>query len=125
MKKLELLGILFWVQGGLYLAGAVVFAVVGTLGGLGLLDPSDTLQERVGGVLGTVLIGLGLAVLGAGHVVGGTALRRLRPWGRTLGMVLAVLDVLCCCNAPLGTALGIYALVVLLADDVARLFAAR
>ena len=44
MRRLDLLGVLFWVLGGLYVAGGLLFAVVGTLGGLGLIEPSDGLQ---------------------------------------------------------------------------------
>src|SRR5688500_4139059 len=122
MKKLELLGVLFWVLGALYVAGALLFAVVGTLGGLGLLESSDGLQERVGGAVGCAVIALGLGALGSGHVFTGSGLRGRRPWARTAGLVLGVLDILCCCNAPLGTALGIFALVVLLSDEVTGLF---
>ena len=122
MKRLDLLGVLFWVLGALYVAGALLFAVVGTLGGLGILEPTDGLQERVGGAVGCAVIAVGLAAFGGGHVVAGTGLRGVRPWARTAGLVLGVLDILCCCNAPLGTALGIFALVVLLSDEVVRLF---
>jgi hypothetical protein len=122
MKRLDLLGVLFWVLGALYVAGALLFAVVGTLGGLGILEPSDALQERVGGAVGAAVIALGLCALGGAHAVAGTGLRGRRPWARTAGLVLGVLDILCCCNAPLGTALGIFALVVLLSDEVVRLF---
>jgi hypothetical protein len=123
MKKLELLGVFFWVQGGLYLAGALLFAAVGVLGGLGIIEPSDTVEERLGGVFGCIVIAVPLLVLGVGHLVGGTALRRRRAWARTVGLVLGVADVLCCCDFPLGTALGIFTLVVLFSDDVMSLFA--
>jgi hypothetical protein len=122
MKRLELLGIFFWVQGALYLAGALLLGVVGLLGGLGLIEPSDDLQERVGGAVGCAFLALVLGVLGGGHVVAGTGLRRFRSWARTAGLTLGVLDILCCCNAPIGTALGIFTLVVLLGDDVVGLF---
>jgi hypothetical protein len=123
MKRLELLGILFWVQGGLYLAGALLFAAIGVLGGLGIIEPSDTVQERLGGAFGCAVLGVTFGALGVGHLVAGTALRRRRAWGRTAGLVLGVTDVLCCCNAPLGTALGIFTLIVLLDDEIVRMFA--
>ena len=123
-KKVELLGILFWVQGGLSVAGALLFLVVGALGGLGLIEPKDTLQDRIGGALGAAILGIGLGVTGAAQVGVGTALRRLRPWARTAGMVVGVVDIACCCTAPIGTAIGIYAVVVLLNDEVVALFPA-
>ena len=122
MKRLDLLGVLFWILGALYIAGALLFLLIGTLGGLGILEPSDGLQERVGGAVGSAVIALGLLALGGAHVFAGTGLRARRPWARTAGIALGVLDILCCCNAPLGTALGIFALIVLLSDEVAALF---
>jgi hypothetical protein len=123
-RKLELLRVLFWVQGGLCAAVAVLFALVGVLGGLGIIEPRDTLQERLGGAVGCAMLALAAGSLGAGHLVVGSAFRGLRPWARTAGLVVAVLDILCCCNFPLGTALGVYALVVLLSEEVAPLFKA-
>ena len=122
MRRLELLGVLSWVLGGLYLAGALLLVVVGALGGLGFLDPSDTLPERLQGGVASAVLGGTAGALGGAHVLVGTALRALRPWARTAGLVLGVVDILCCCNAPLATAFGIFALVVLLSDDVAKLF---
>ena len=122
MRKFELLSVLYWILGALHLAGALVLVIVGTLGGLGFIDPSDTFPERLQGGLASAVLGGAAGALGGAHVLVGTALRSLRPWARTAGLVLAVVDILCCCNAPLGTAFGIFALVVLLSDDVARLF---
>lgn len=53
------------------------------------------------------------------HLWCGTRMRRYEPWGRMLGLGLAVLNVLL---LPFGTALGIYALWVLLTHDGRRLF---
>lgn len=122
-KKLELLRVFFWVLGGIYVAGGLIFAVVGVLGGMGIIDPKDTLQERIAGGVGASILGLSGVLLGTAHIVVGSALRRLRPWARTAGLVVAVMDILMCCAAPLGTAVGIYALFVLLNDEVVRLFA--
>jgi len=122
-KKLELLGIFFWIMGGLYLAGGLLFAVVGVLGLLGVIEPKDTFQDRIAGGVGAGILAVGGIIMGASHIIMGAALRRLRPWARTAGIVIAILDILLCCfNAPLGIALGIYALVVLLGQDTARLF---
>lgn len=123
MKKLELLRVFFWVLGGIYLLGALFFVTVGLLGSVGVIDPNDTLEERIGGGIGAGIFGLSGVLLGSAHIAIGSALRQLRPWARTAGLVVAILDILMCCTAPLGTAVGIYALVVLFNDEVVRLFA--
>ena len=125
MRKLELLGVVYWVLGGLYLAGALLLVVVGALGGLGLIDPSDTLPERLQGGVASAVLGGAAGALGGAHVLVGNARRALRPWARMAGLVLGVIDILCCCNAPLATVVGIFALVVLLSDEVAALFPAQ
>jgi len=122
-KKLELLSVFFWVMGGLKIAGALFFAVVGILGVLGVIKPDDTLEDRIAGGVGACILAVMGGLLGGSHIVVGTALRRLQPWARTAGIVIAILDiVLCCCNAPLGTALGIYTLIVLFNDETTRFF---
>jgi hypothetical protein len=61
-----------------------------------------------------------VAVLwGAVHATTGAALRRYRPWSRPLGLALGVLNLTI---LPFGTALGIYALWVLLNNDGRALF---
>jgi hypothetical protein len=124
-KQVELLGILFWVRGGLALSVGLLFALVGVLGSLGLLEPNEPLEERISGGVGALVLVTVFIAQGVGYLLTGTALRRLRPWARTAGLVLGILELVCCCSFPLGTALAIYTLVVLFNDEVARLFAER
>lgn len=58
-------------------------------------------------------------VWGAGHVAVGTLVRRRRHWSRLGAILLGSVDLLL---LPYGTALGVYALWVLLHDDARRLF---
>ena len=61
-----------------------------------------------------------IAILwGSAHVVVGVPLRRHRPWARLMALMLGSVDLLL---LPYGTALGIYALYVLLREDGKRLF---
>jgi hypothetical protein len=55
-----------------------------------------------------------LAVLAAGGVCVGLGLIQHRPWARTAAIILGVLALF---HPPFGTALGVYTLWVLLADD--------
>ena len=59
-------------------------------------------------------------VWGIAHVVVGVPLRRRRPWARLAALMLGAVDLLL---LPYGTALGVYALWVLLNEDGKRLFA--
>lgn len=61
-----------------------------------------------------------IAILwGAAHVVVGVPLRRHRPWARVMALMLGSLDLLL---LPYGTALGVYALYVLLHEKGKGLF---
>jgi hypothetical protein len=55
-----------------------------------------------------------LTILGAGGVCLGLGLMRRHPWARTAGIALGILALF---HVPIGTALGIYTLWVLLADE--------
>src|SRR5262245_45111560 len=57
---------------------------------------------------------------GAAHVVVGVPLRRHRPWSRLVALMLGAVDLLL---LPYGTALGVYAIWILLNEDAKRLFA--
>ena len=59
---------------------------------------------------------------GAAHVIVGVPLRRYTPWARLLALMLGSVDLLL---LPYGTALGVYALYVLLNEKGKALFALR
>ena len=63
-----------------------------------------------------------IAILwGTLHVIVGVPLRRCTPWSRLVALMLGAVDLLL---LPYGTALGVYALYVLLREDGRRLFIA-
>jgi hypothetical protein len=59
-------------------------------------------------------------IWGAGHVVVGVPLRRRKPWARLVALMLGSIDLVL---LPYGTALGVYALWVLLNEKGKALFA--
>lgn len=65
------------------------------------------------------MLGLVALVLGGLHVWVGALLRRRRPLGRVLALSLGVVNLII---LPFGTALGVYALWVLLKNDGRRAF---
>lgn len=60
----RVLGIVAIVVATLWLAAFALFALVGTLGGMGVLDPHESQGERMAGVAGSIVV-CGLAALGA------------------------------------------------------------
>jgi hypothetical protein len=53
------------------------------------------------------------------HIVVGVALGRYRPWARLVALMLGSVDLVL---LPYGTALGVYALWVLLSEEAKPLF---
>jgi hypothetical protein len=70
------------------------------------------------GLTGTMLV-VFLVLTALPGLVAGVGLLRLRPWARILGIVVAILNLI---HIPIGTAVGIYALWVLLSRETERLF---
>jgi hypothetical protein len=116
--------------GVLYLVWGAIFAIVG-LAGLALMAGAlaiarDSGPVQVGPDLAASVTAFtlgSLAVLaliwGVLHLWLGVALRRYRPWARLLALGFAVINLVL---FPFGTALGIYALWVLLTDEGRRIY---
>ncbi len=83
----------------------------------GVLSGDPTATVVLGG-LGTAIAGV-IAVFALPGLVAGVGLLGLRPWARALTLVLSVLSLV---QVPLGTALGLVSLAVLLQDGTGRLF---
>jgi hypothetical protein len=102
------------------LIAAVVFLVFGGLAMLAAVAEPSSAHESVPvltafGVCIAALVG----ILGLPGVIVGLGMLRFRPWARILGIVFAFFDLPA---FPLGTALGIYSLWVLLNPQVAEMF---
>jgi hypothetical protein len=116
--------------GLLYLAWGAIFTLVG-LAGLSLAGGALAIARGGGPVTvnsefaaGLTALTLGLIailalVVGALHLWIGAMLRRYRPWARLLALGLAVINLVL---FPFGTALGGYALWVLLTEEGRALY---
>ena len=121
----RILAILNIVMGGIgLLIGAGMLLM---FGGIGMLagaansgDPEAILAFPIMGALGG-LIFVVLLIFSAPQIIGGSGLLKMQPWARILMIVLSALSLL---SIPIGTALGIYGLWVLLNEETVRLFAA-
>jgi hypothetical protein len=70
------------------------------------------------GLTGTMLVAF-LVLTSLPGLIAGVGLLRLRPWARILGIVVAILNLI---HIPIGTAIGIYALWILLSRETEHLF---
>ncbi len=117
-RHVTLLGVLYILYHALgLLAGFVVF---GTLSGIGLLS-GDLAAMGLLAALGTV-VGLFLLVVSVPGIIGGIGLLNRQRWARVLVLVVGALNLF---NVPIGTALGVYTLWVLLNRDTEMLFLSR
>jgi hypothetical protein len=114
-KHVTLVGIFHIGLGALGLVGALIAFLFVVGGGLISGEPEAMVATTVIGSLIALVVG----VLSVPAIVGGIGLLRYKPWARILVMILAVIDLF---NVPIGTAVGIYTLWVLLQDETAALF---
>lgn len=94
--------------------GFVFFAGIGAASG----DPEAMPILTLFGCLGFVLFGV-FAVPG---LIAGWGLLARKPWGRVMGIVVAIIDMF---NIPIGTAFGIYGLWVLTEPEAETYFTER
>ena len=108
---------------GLVAALAVLFVFGGIAAIVGAANPHDMDAQRIAiPILGMIGIAVSTLVLliSVPGVIAGVGLLKFRPWARILAIVLSALDLP---MVPIGTALGVYGLWVLLQPQTERLFA--
>lgn len=121
----KVLGILHIVLGALgVLAGLGLLALFGGIAGL-VDATADFRDARVAipilQIIAWALFGF-LSVISLPGIIAGIGLLQFQNWARILTIVLSALDLL---NVPIGTALGIYGLWVLLSPGTEQLFVRR
>jgi len=105
----------------------IVFGTIGVLVGIaafvaitgGGLISQDPTAMHVTGIVGTAVCGFFLLIKGP-EIIAGIGLLKRRNWARILALILAIPDLMI---IPIGTAIGIYAIWVLLNDETFKLFA--
>jgi len=110
-RHLQTLGTLWMAIGGLFFIPAVAIVVFGHGARLVVHDREpwpDLVQFLV------YVAGGSLTILAAGGVCVGLGLIQRRPWARITAIILGGLALF---HPPFGTALGVYTLWVLLADE--------
>ncbi len=118
----KLVGILNIVLGCLgILGGIAVLVIFGGLAGMAGISATDQNAAAAVPILAMigVFIAIFLFVLSVPAVIGGFGLLKFMPWARVLMIIVSALNLL---HFPLGTALGVYGLWVLLNEQTRQLF---
>jgi hypothetical protein len=111
-KHLRTVGILWIIVGALFLLPALAVTIFGTTAAM-FVPFHDAAVNAVGPFL-VFLAGSTLLILGVGGICVGWALIDRQPWARIVAIILGVLALF---HPPVGTALGVYTLWVLLSND--------
>jgi hypothetical protein len=114
-NHITLLGVLHIARGAfVLLVGVLLFAV---LTGIGAIS-DDSTALGVLGFIGTALMLL-LTALAVPSVLAGIGILLRREWGRILALVVGILSLI---DIPIGTAIGVYSIWVLMNDETRALF---
>jgi hypothetical protein len=100
------------------LAVSMAFGLAGGIVGANADAEGAAIALPIIGLTGTMLVAF-LVLTSLPGLIAGVGLLRLRPWARILGIVVAILNLI---HIPIGTAVGIYALWVLLSRETEHLF---
>ena len=120
MFHVDFLGVLFIVWGLLTTVIGLSTLALG-VGAAALIAASDRPASFAASFTAAAFTSLAIIAIlwGLAHVAVGVPLRKRRHWSRLGAMVLGSIDLIL---LPYGTALGIYALWVLIRQDAKRLF---
>ena len=114
-NHITLLGVLHIARGAfVLLVGVLLFAV---LTGIGAIS-EDSTALGVLGFIGTGLMLL-LTALAIPSVLAGIGVLLRREWGRILALVVSILSLI---DIPIGTAIGVYSIWLLMNDETRTLF---
>ncbi len=98
--------------------GSFIFIVGGGLIG-GFISGEEEIVIPVTFLLGT-MISFWLLLVSIPGIIGGLELLKYKLWARYMVLVLSVVGLP---SVPIGTAIGVYSMWVLVQEDTARLFA--
>ena len=114
-RHVTVIAILMIARGGLLLFLGLIGFIV--LTGIGVIS-GDSTAIGVLGLIGLVAI-IVMAFIGLPSIIAGIGLLRRKEWGRILALIVGFISLI---DIPLGTALGVYCILMLMDDEGKRLF---
>ncbi|MBN2460307.1 MAG: hypothetical protein JXB60_01770 [Candidatus Cloacimonetes bacterium] len=94
---------------------AIIVFIILTTTALISRDPDAYLVLSTVGIV----VGVFILVISIPGIIGGIALFSHKNWGRILILIISALELL---SIPIGTALGVYSIWVLVQDETVKLF---
>jgi hypothetical protein len=127
LQQLKLLSIFYYIWGGLACLGAVIGAISLFVAGTAMssLPSSSSEDAQSQAFMGPFFIVMGIVVLILGLIYGVLAIMAGGKFKKHQGsyvFCLVVSIITCITSFPIGTALGIYAIVILMRPTVKALF---
>jgi hypothetical protein len=114
-RHVTVIAILMIARGGLLLFLGLIGFIV--LTGIGVIS-GDSTALGVLGLIGLVAI-IVMGFIGLPSIIAGIGLLRRKEWGRILALIVGFISLI---DIPLGTALGIYCILMLMDEEGKRLF---
>ena len=96
--------------------GAFIFIFLTAIGFVSRDEEALAILAAIGTIVGILLF-----VLSVPGIIGGIGLLKRKEWARILILVVSAIDLI---NIPIGTALGVYSIWVLVNDETVKLFSA-
>jgi hypothetical protein len=123
-QHIKVLSVLFVILGILGIVVAVAFMLLGAGAAATILSQDNSNEARVGaawagGVIAFVAVLFGIMAIPS--IIAGWGLSQRKSWARILTIILAILSLP---QFPVGTAIGVYALVILFNDESKRILTA-
>jgi hypothetical protein len=123
-QHIKVLSVLFIILGILGIVVAVAFLLLGAGTAATILSQDNSNEARVGAAWAGGCITIIAALFGLmsiPSIIAGWGLSQHKSWARILTIILAILSLP---QFPVGTAIGIYALVILFNDEAKRILTA-
>lgn len=123
-QHIKVLSVLFIILGVLGVAAAVAFFIFGAGTAATILSADQSEEAAVGaawaGGCMTFIAAL-IGLLSIPSIIAGWGLSKRKAWARILTIIIAILSLP---QFPIGTAIGVYALVILFNDESKRILTA-
>lgn len=123
-QHIKILSVLFIIFGILGLVAAVTILVLGAGAAATILSQDTTPDGQTGAAAAggcMTFLAVFIGLLSVPNILAGWGLSKHKSWSRVLTIILGILALP---SVPIGTALGIYALVVMFNDETKRLLTA-